>query len=177
MFVLYEGETPMITEPKIENRTEQHYVAIRTQVPMKEFKRVVPQLLGEVFAWLEKQGVAPAGAPFMRFHVVNMAEKMDIEMGVPVASALSGDERIHAGVLPAGRYASLVYTGVRNGIKGNKALLDWGAKKGLVWDVYEAENGDGFGARFESYLTDPVDEPNQAKWETEVAIRLAEHQP
>lgn len=167
----------MITEPKVEDRTEQPYIGIRTQVPMKEFERVIPQLLGEVFAWLEKQGVAPTGAPFMRFHVINMEKKMDIEMGVPVASDLSGDERVRAGVLPAGRYASLIYTGVKNGIKGNKALLDWGAKKGLVWDVYEAENGDGFGARFESYLTDPADEPNQAKWETEVAIRLAEHQP
>ncbi len=53
----------MITEPKLEDRNAQPYVGIRTQVPMKEFKRVVPQLLGEVFAWLEKQGVPPAGAP------------------------------------------------------------------------------------------------------------------
>ena len=33
---------------------------------------------------------------------------------------------------------------------------------------------DGFGARYESYLTDPADEPDMAKWETEVAIRLAD---
>lgn len=164
----------IITEPKLEDRKERHYMGIRTQVPMKEFKKATPQLLGEVFAWLEKQGVAPAGAPFMRFHVINMEAKMDIELGVPVVSALSGEGRIAAGVLPAGRYAALVYTGVRNGIKGNKALLDWGAKKGLVWDRWDAENGDAFGARVESYLTDPADEPDQDKWETEVAIRLAD---
>jgi effector-binding domain-containing protein len=166
----------MIGKPKVENRDAQRYVGIRTQVPMKEFKRAIPQLLGEVFAWLEKQGVAPAGAPFMRYHVINMESKMDIEMGVPVASALSDDGRVSAGVLPAGRYAALVYTGVRNGIKANKALLDWAAEKGIVWDRWEAKNGDGFGARLESYLTDPADEPNQAKWETEVAIRLADDQ-
>jgi effector-binding domain-containing protein len=167
----------MITEPKLEDRAEQRYVGIRTQVPMKEFKKVIPQLHGEVFSWLEKQGVAPAGAPFMRFHVINMESKMDIEIGVPVASAVSGTGRVSAGVIPAGRYAALVYTGVKNGIEANKALLDWGAKNGLVWDTYEAENGDGFGARVESYLTDPADEPDQAKWETEVAIRLADDQP
>ncbi|MBO0781752.1 MAG: GyrI-like domain-containing protein [Ktedonobacteraceae bacterium] len=162
----------IITEPKLEDRNEQHYVGIRTQVSMKEMGKVIPQLLGEVFAWLEKQGVAPAGAPFNRYHVINMESKMDIELGVPVASAVPGDERVRAGVLPAGRYASLVYTGVRNGIKGNGALLDWGAEKGLVWDRYEAEGGDGFGARVEFFLTDPDDEPDQEKWETEVAIRV-----
>src|SRR5205814_9807599 len=123
-----------------------------------------------VFAWLKKEGVRPAGAPFIRYHVINMTGNMDIELGVPVASALAGDGRVAAGVLPAGRYASLTYTGVKLGIEANRALLDWGAAKGLKWDTFAAENGDGFGARYESFLTDPADEPDQAKWETEVAI-------
>ncbi len=167
----------MMTKPKLEDRTEQHYVGIRTQVPMKALRKVIPQLHGEVFAFLDKQGVDPAGAPFIRYHVIDMEALLDIEMGVPVATPISGDERVSAGVLPAGRYAALVYTGVRNGIKGNKALLDWGAEQGLVWDRYASDRGDGFGGRIESYLTDPADEPNRARWETEVAIRLADEQP
>jgi effector-binding domain-containing protein len=163
-----------MSEPGISDREAQPYMGIRTQVPMKDMsKGVIPQLLGEVSAWLEKQGVAPVGAPFVRFHVINMQEGMDIEMGWPVQSPLSGNNRISAGVLPAGRYASLVYTGPRNGIKGNKALLDWGAENGLAWDRWDEASGDAFGARFESYLTDPKSEPDQDKWEIEVAIRLA----
>ncbi|HEX6484020.1 MAG TPA: GyrI-like domain-containing protein [Ktedonobacteraceae bacterium] len=165
----------MITEPKLEDRSAQHYVAIRTQVTMQELGTgVIPQLHSEVLAWLKKQGVAPTGAPFIRFLVINMMEKLDIELGWPVASALSGSDRVSAGVLPAGRYASLVYTGIDNGIQANAALLDWGTQNGIVWDTWQAENGDGFGARFESFLTDPKEEPNLAKWETEVAIRLAD---
>jgi effector-binding domain-containing protein len=133
---------------------------------------VIPDLSDEVFAWLGERGIAPAGAPFIRYHVINMETRMDIEIGVPVDHAVPGDGRVNAGVLPAGRYAALVYTGIRNGIKGNAALLDWGAKQGFVWDRWEAENGDAFGARYESFLTDPADEPDQKKWETEVAIRL-----
>ncbi len=167
----------MITEPKIEDRTEQHYVAIRTQATMQELDTVIPQGLGEVFAWLEKQGVAPAGAPFTRYLVIDMEALLDIEVGVPVATALSGDDRISAGVLPAGRYASLVYTGIDIGIKANWALLKWGAEKGLVWDTWKTEKGNAFGARFESFLTNPDEEPDRAKWETEVAIRLADDQP
>jgi effector-binding domain-containing protein len=165
-----------ITEPKLEDRTDQHYVGVRTLAAIPELPTVIPQLLGEVFAWLGKQGVAPAGAPFMRFHVINMESKMDIEMGVPVTSALPGNGRVSAGVLPAGRYATLIYTGVTNGLEGNKALIDWAKANGIAWDRWDDENGDAFRSRYESYLTNPDDEPDQAKWETEVAIRLADDQ-
>jgi effector-binding domain-containing protein len=167
----------MITEPKVEDRGAQPYAAIRTQVTMQELDTAIPQRLGEVFAWLAHQGVAPAGAPFVRYLVIDMEALLDIEVGVPVAAALSGDDRISAGVLPAGRYASLVYTGIDIGIKANWALLKWGAEKGLVWDTWKTEKGDAFGARLESFLTNPDEEPDRAKWETEVAIRLAEPQP
>ena len=103
-----------------------------------------------------------------------MAGKMDVEVGVPVKGALSGDERISAGVLPAGRYASLIYSGVKNGIEGNKALLDWATEQGIVWDRWDDKNGDAFGSRVEFFLTGPDEDPDPANWETEVAIRLAD---
>ena len=166
----------MLTEPKVEWREAQNYVGIRTGVTVKEMgEGVIPHLLGEGFAWLERRGVAPSGAPFMRFHVIDMESKLDVTLGLPVANPLA-DDGVCAGILPAGRYASLIYTGTENGIVANKALLDWGATKGLVWDTVEEENGDGFGARLESYLTGPEDKPDPAKWETEVAIRLADAQ-
>jgi effector-binding domain-containing protein len=167
----------MIGEPKIEDRNEQPYVAIRTQATMQELGPVIAQRLGDVFGWLAQQGVAPAGAPFVRYLIIDMETLLELEIGVPVAAALPGDDQISAGVLPAGRYASLVYTGTDNGIKANATLLKWGAEKGLVWDQWETEKGDAFGARLESFLTNPDTEPDQEKWQTEVAIRLAEQQP
>jgi len=164
----------MFTEPKVEYRNEQPYMGIRTQVPMRQMRKVIPQLLVELFSWLEQEGVPPAGPPFNRFHVIDMANDMDIELGVPVASALPGNDRIRPGLLPAGEYASLVYTSVKNGIKGNARLLDWAASKGLLLDRWDDEKGDAFGGRYESFLTDPAEEPDPAKWDTKVAIRLAD---
>ena len=164
----------MITKPKVEERAEQPYMAIRTQATMQQLDTVIPQGLGEVFGWLGKQGAAAAGAPFIRYLVINMEAQLEIEVGVPVASALPGDGRICAGRLPAGRYASLIYTGIDTGIEANAALLDWGTEQGLVWDTWAAQNGDGWGARYESFLTNPDEEPDRAKWETKVAIRLAD---
>jgi effector-binding domain-containing protein len=164
----------MHTEPKVEYRAAQPTVGIRTQVTMRRMPQVIPQLTGEVFAWLAAREIAPAGPPFVRFHVIDMAARMDIEIGVPVAAPVAGDDRATAGELPAGRYAALVYTGVRNGIAANKALLDWGAARGLAWDRRDTPQGDAFAGRYESSLTDPATEPDMARWETEVAIRLAD---
>jgi effector-binding domain-containing protein len=165
----------MIGKPKLEDRAEQHYVGIRTQVRPSKFKKIIPQFLDELFGWLGKQGVQPAGAPFMRYHVIDMAGDMDVELGVPVASALAGDGRINPGVVPAGRYAALVYSGV-TGLAGNKALIEWAAKNGIRWDRWDDPHGDAFRSRIEYFLTDPAEQPDRKKWETEVAIRVADGQ-
>jgi hypothetical protein len=62
----------MITNPKLEDRSEHHYMGIRTQVPIGKLKKVIPKLLDELFAWLGKQNVEPADAPFVRYHVIDM---------------------------------------------------------------------------------------------------------
>jgi effector-binding domain-containing protein len=164
----------MASEPRVEYREAQPYIGIRMQVPIRRLGKVIPQLTGEVFAWLETHDLTPAGAPFIRYHVIDMERLLDVEIGVPVLTAPPGDGRANPGVLPAGRYASLVYRGVKNGIKGNAALLDWGAANGLAWDMWNTEQGDAFGSRYESFLTDPEEEPDPSKWDTEVAIRLAD---
>ena len=172
-----QGEALVISEPKLVDRSEQPYVAIRTQVAMQELGTVIPPLLGEVFAWLGKQSLAPAGAPFIRYLVIDMATELDVELGVPVADAVPGDSRVSAGVLPAGRYATLIYAGPYEGdglMQANAALLAWGKEQGLTWDAQVTERGDAFSARLESWLTDPGEEPDSAKWQTEVAIRVAQ---
>jgi effector-binding domain-containing protein len=162
-----------ISAPMVDDRAEQPYVGIRTQVRPSQFKKIIPQYLDELFAWLDQHRIARAGIPFMRYHVINMAGNMDVEIGVPVAAAVQGDGHIQPGVIPAGRYASVVYSGV-TGIKGNKALVEWAAKNGIKWDRWDDPNGDAFRARVEYFLTDPAEQPDRKKWETEVAIRLAD---
>jgi effector-binding domain-containing protein len=165
----------MINQPKLEDRPLLHYVGIRTQIPMTALPTVIPQSLDEVAVWLSKKGVSPAGAPFIRYHAINMETTLDVEVGWPVPAALPGDTRVSAGSLPAGRYVTLIYTDVKAGIPANAALLEWGAGQGLDWDSWPTPAGDAFGARVETFLTNPEDEPDPAKWETEVAIRLAGH--
>jgi effector-binding domain-containing protein len=170
----------MITQPAIEDRKEQPYVGIRRQIPMQALPAVIPQHIGEVAAWLQQQRVEPDGPPLVRYHVcppsADMASMLDIAVGWPVATGLAGNDRIIADVLPAGRYVSLVYTGIENGIKGNGALIAWAAAQGIQWDRWDAELGDAFGGRVEFMLDGPEDDPDPANWKTEVAIKLADNQ-
>lgn len=167
----------MITEPKIENRTEQFYMGIRTKAAISELPTVIPEYLDEVCRWLEEQGLAPLGASIIRYHVINMEENLDIELGWPVTSALSSNGRITAGTLPAGRYAAVLYTGDYSGLmEANRVLVDWAKAEGIAWDRWDDEHGDAFRSRYESYIRDPGNEPDPAKWETEVAIKLADGQ-
>jgi effector-binding domain-containing protein len=163
----------VISEPKIDYRPEQVYMGIRTQVPFKGMSKVVQNLNKELSTWVKQQGVERAGPPFLRLHVIDMKGEMDIEVGIPVTTVLPNDERVAGGVLPAGRYASLIYTG--SGLAGNKALLDWAKAHGIAWDRWNDEKGDAFRARYESFLTDPKIEPRKTKWEIEVAIKLADN--
>jgi effector-binding domain-containing protein len=164
----------MTTSARIVNRAEQPYVAVKSVVSMKEIGAVAGKFLGEIFGWVGGHGLTPAAAPFFKYNVVDMERGLEIEFGVPTAALAAGDDRVIAGVLPAGQYASLVHRGPYEQLyEANGALLDWIKEQGLTIDVKASPDGDRFGCRLEIYLTDPGVEKDPEKWETEVAIRLA----
>ncbi len=164
----------MITSPKIVERSEQPYVAIKSVVTMTEIGAVAGKFLGEIFGWAAGHGLTPAGAPFFKYNVIDMEHGLEIEFGIPIAKLITGDDRVLAAVLPAGRYASLVHRGPYEQLtEANAALLDWTKEQGLKMDFQESSDGDRFGCRLEIYLTDPGVETDPEKWETEVAIKLA----
>jgi effector-binding domain-containing protein len=104
-----------------------------------------------------------------------MARELEMETGVPIATAVDGDDDVVAGVLPAGRYATVTHTGHPSELVGvTGALLDWAAEQGLTWDMSPSEDGERWGARLEFYLTDPAEEPVMSTWQTQLAFRLAD---
>ena len=164
----------MPSAPEIVTRAAQPYAAIRTRMTMAELPGLSPRL-GEVFAWLGGHGLAPAGPPFFKYNVIDMMRELEVEAGVPVATAAAGGDRVVSGVLPAGRYATLTHVGHPSELMAaTKALLDWAAGQGLTWDMTPGEGGDRWGCRLEISLTDPSLEPDMSKWVTQLAFRLAD---
>ena len=163
----------MSAAPEIVTRADQRYVAIRASVPMAGIGGL-GERLGEVFGWLGARGLAPAGAPFFKYNVIDMERELEVEAGVPVAAAVDGDDHVVSGVLPAGRYATITHVGHPSELmEVTRALLDWAAGQGLRWDMSPADDGERWGCRLEIYLTDPSQEPDMSKWETQLAFRLA----
>jgi effector-binding domain-containing protein len=164
----------MSAGPEIVTRAEQPYMAIRARVTMADLGGLGARL-GELFAWLGARGVPPAGPPFFRYKVIDMARELEVDAGVPVTAALDGAGDIVRGVLPAGRYATLTYEGHPAGlIEATGALLDWAAGQNLKWDMTPGDGGERWGSRLEIYLTDPGQEPDMSKWVTQLAFRLAD---
>ena len=163
----------MPAQPRIVERHEQPYVAISGRVTMRTIGAIADRL-PEVFVWLAEHDLEPAGAPFFRYHLVDMQRHLDVEVGVPVATATEGEGDVHADVLPAGRYATVTHLGHPDELVGvTAALLDWAAQQRLRWDMTETAHGQRWGCRLEVYHTDPADEPDMRKWQTELAFRLA----
>jgi effector-binding domain-containing protein len=164
----------MSSEPRIEERAAQPYAGIRRRVPMDGIGGAVDEALPELFGWLAARGAPPAGPPFIRYHVIDMEGELDIELAVP-AEVTADDGRIRADVLPAGRYVVLRHTGPYDGlIDSNAALLRWADEQGIALDTWDTPDGSAWRARAEHYLTNPAEEPDPAKWETDVAFLIAQ---
>jgi effector-binding domain-containing protein len=166
----------MHTEPKTEYRDPLPFAGIRGVVKMGDLGQIIPGWIDEVEAWLKERGIKPSGPPLVRYHMCPtypMAEApLDICIGWPVAVPVKPAGRIVDETLPAGQYASLVYTGIDNGIAGNAALIFWALDNGLVWDSRPVENGESFAGRVEFMLDGPDDDPNPSNWRTEVMIKI-----
>ena len=164
----------MSAVPEIVTRAEQPYVAIRGQMTMAGIGPFAVRT-GEVFAWLGARGLAPAGPPFLKYSVIDMARQLEVEAGVPVAAPADGDGEVISGVLPAGRYATVTHVGHPSELMGvTKALLDWAAGQGLTWDMSRHGDVERWASRLEISLTDPRQEPDMSNWVTQLAFRLAD---
>lgn len=165
-----------VSQPRVYERPDEHYLGIRAQIPFKGMFTVIDKdLLKAIRVWMAEEGIAPAGQPFFRYYVINMEGEMDVEAGIPVASALPGNGRVLPGVMPSGRYASLIYVGT--GYTGSGALTRWASENGYGFDEWAVPQGMAYRARYERYLTDPKIQPLKSKWECEVAIKLVDVQP
>ncbi|MBI5294354.1 MAG: GyrI-like domain-containing protein [Chloroflexi bacterium] len=162
----------MITKPKLEARPKQHYVAIRTAVPIP-FGKYLPPLWDEVHHWLVREGITLIGPALIRYLTTDMSKNLDIDVGFVVDLALPGDGHIIADFLPEGRYATLLYTGPYKGkglFKATVALLDWANENHVLWNTSTRNGAEWWNGRVEWYLTDPDLEADPKKYQTELAF-------
>ncbi len=155
----------IIDGPKIVSRPDVHYVGIRVITPFKGMLAVRDELMSELY----ERNLPITGPTFHRLDVIDMNGPMDMEVGAVLDEPWQGDG---AGVLPAGRYATLIY--VNHARRANKLLLEWARDNGHALDVGTEAAGDRFGCRYEAFLTDPRTERMKTRWHVQLNIRLAD---
>jgi effector-binding domain-containing protein len=163
----------MNDEPQISERAPVTYAGLPVTVTMASFASAADAGFPELFGWLGEHGIEPVGPPLIRYHVIDMEADLEIEFGVPVAAAVPDDGRVRTGVVPGGRFVTLLHTGPYDGLIGaNAALQDWSGRQGI--SLQSSDHGRQWRARVEHYLTDPAAEPDTARWQTEVAYLIGD---
>ncbi|MDX2970852.1 GyrI-like domain-containing protein [Kribbella solani] len=158
----------MPSTPEIVRIEARPYVALRGKVTMDGIGAFAARL-GEVVAWLAAREIAPNGAPFIKYDVVDMDAELVLETGFPVDDVHAGEGEIVTGVIPAGQYATLRHHGHPDGLlAANHDLQVWAAEQGLQWDA----DGDRWAARLEIYYSDPFEVPDLNEWETDLQFKL-----
>jgi effector-binding domain-containing protein len=161
-------------EPSVEYRPARPYLGLAGVVTLETIgtvERRIPELL----AHLAAEGVAPAGPPFVRYRVIDMFRRLEIEAGVPVDVDVRVEGEMFGDVVPAGRYVTYTHRGgpeTHIGVIG--AIFAWAAERNLVWDVEPVDEGDAWGGRLAFTLSEASASPDGDDLVTEFAFRLAD---
>jgi hypothetical protein len=166
----------MSDEPRIEQRSARPYAAVRRTVTLDGFAAAVDAGFPALFGGLAARGQAPTGAPFIRYRTVDMGGDLEIDLAAPVATPVVADTEIVADELPAGSWIVARHVGPYDGLIGaNEAVRRWAAERDLRLGRRPADgNGEHWTGRVETYLTNPSEEPDPAKWEVELAYLVAD---
>jgi len=165
--------------PKIETRSEQTYLAVRTEVTMQTLSAAIPDAIGKVAAVLTEQDRAPGAPPFIRYRSINMAKSLIIDVGFPIDDSGNAafpleDTPFVFDAAPAGRYACALHKGPPSSmVAANAAFQQYAEDQGWVWDATPDGDSTVWGGRFEHQLVGPVEDPDMNNRVTQIAYRLA----
>jgi RNA polymerase sigma-70 factor (ECF subfamily) len=175
-----ETTPPLVTvEPQIQERAAQPYLAIACEIT-DGVPAAVDRAFPELYGWLAEHGIVPAGTHFIRTLELDRAgEPLVLEVGAPVANSAAADGRIHAGLLPAGRYVTAVHAGPYRSETSpdlgaaRAAVVTWMTGQGIAWG-HPTDRGTALLCCVEHFHVGPPDEPDFTKWETELTYLIVE---
>lgn len=115
-----------MTVPEIVERDAQRYVAVRFSVVIP-FAEEVDPAFNELFQAFAQAKAEPNGMEFIKFNLVDMP-RLEIEAGMTTDAPIPLSGRLVEGVLPAGRFVRITYTGPYEGLYDATAMLVGWAK-------------------------------------------------
>jgi effector-binding domain-containing protein len=153
----------MAEDYSIRTLIPQPVMSIRGWTTVADLSKAIGERLPAVWRYVREGGGMIAGPPFTRYHSIER-ERVDLEAGLPVRSALPAKGEIRPGELPGGDAAVATHVGPYEGLPATgAALAKWVEGRGRI----------AAGPSWELYVTDPGMDPNPATWRTEIVKPLA----
>lgn len=156
-------KAPKRYDVKVVTLTEQPVITKKATVPEAEVADTMQALMIELFLHATTKEIDVAGPPFARIMPGDQAGTVVVEAGLPTVKPQQTRGEIVAGVLPAGKAATVLHVGKHEDLpKATRALEAWLVKTkrkpaGAMWTVF---------------LTTPVTQKDPAKHRTKVFVPL-----
>jgi hypothetical protein len=167
--------------PVLEHCPARPYVAVTSRVTSEaELRRAADQGFPRLYGWLRERAIVPAGPPLIRFRAFDPVGKPTrIDVGVPIADAIDGGDGIEVAILPAGEWLTFLHHGPYTHATepdlaaAHATVRAWAAEHDLPLAKEEFAGGEtALSGSVEQYRIGPVEEPDYARWETDVAYLI-----
>lgn len=152
----------MTYEIEVRELSPQPMVGIRRTCKFQDIQKTLAEVLQGSFGYVMGQGGQPVGPPFTIYHEFDK-ENVDLTGGCPTAAPMPGNDEVKPGELPGGEVAFTWHVGPYDTInKAHESLMKWLEDNGKeqaapLWEVY---------------WTDPGQEPDPARWKTELIVPI-----
>lgn len=118
-------------EVQVRNDPAQPVMAIRTRTDLAGIQSTMGTAFGELYGYLGRKGVAPAGPPVAVYYDVDRDRGVDVEICVPVAAPVTGEGHIVPDELPAGPVAVVRHRGPYDAMEPvYEAIQSWARDEG-----------------------------------------------
>ena len=161
------------TTPQVIQRKAVPCISIKSTVKIEEVAAIIPKLMPRLQSWLKEQKVDKSGPVFIRYTLVNMPSRLDVEVGVVTPKQVKSHGEIISSNIPAGKYISYDFYGHYSGLVGaNGTVQEFAKSHSLKFKMKKSKLGQEFVGRYEIYETDPETTPDPAKWLTRVVYMI-----
>ena len=149
-----------VKEPKITQVTleQQPILFIRRNVSEAELQPLFAECFGKLFGYGVQHCLPIAGQPIARYVSIGPG-LWTVDCVLPLTEAIKEAEDLQAGVLDGGKVLKAEHFGPYEELKNSYIAIQ-------TW--MEREKISPRGAHWEQYVTDPGEEPDAGKWQTDI---------
>ena len=116
---------PRISDIAILKKAEQPTLSIRTITKVENLPGLIGESYGKMADYLKERGEFLADVPYVAYYNMDM-QRLDVEIGFPVAAPLPGKGEVKAGIIPAGKVVTCMYRGAYSEIEPvYTEMLQW----------------------------------------------------